>query len=178
MREGVGTASRPPLVCVVDDDPQIQRLLVRMLEAEGYRVVPAHDGEVGLRIIAEHQPDLVILDLSMPRLDGFEVCRRLRADPQTVALPVIILTAHATIEDMVAGLDAGADDFMTKPFQQMELFARMRSAFRMRNVVRRMEDAHAIVAALANAVEAKELSLRGHGERMAHRATRLAARIG
>ncbi len=169
---------REPLVCVVEDDPSIQRLLRRMLEAEGYRVVCVADGEVGLRVIAEHQPDLVLLDLTMPRMDGFEVCRRLRKDPRTVALPVIILTAHSTVEDMVAALDAGADDFVTKPFQQQELLARMRSAFRMRQVVRRMEEAHAIVAALANAVEAKDPSLDGHCRRMAHRAARLGARVG
>ncbi len=178
MGDAALAAPHAPLVCVLDDDPQVQRLLVRMLEVEGYRVIAVADGELGLRVIAEHQPDLVILDLSMPRLDGFEVCRRLRADPHTVTLPVIVLTAHASVDDMVASLDAGADDFITKPFQQIELFARMRSAFRMRAAVRRMEDAHAIVAALANAVEAKELSLRGHGQRMAHRAARLAARVG
>jgi putative two-component system response regulator len=177
MHAGPG-AQRAPLVCVVDDDSQIRSLLTHMLEREGYRVLTVADGEHALRVIAEHQPDMVLLDLTMPRMDGFEVCGRLRADPLTVALPVILLTGHSSMEDMVAGLDAGADDFMTKPFQQMELLARMRSAFRMREVVRRMEDAHAIVAALANAVEAKDKTLDGHCRRMAHRATRLAASIG
>lgn len=167
-----------PLVCVIEDDLAVQRLLIRILENEGYRAIGVADGEIGLRVISEHQPDLVLLDLTMPRMDGYEVCRRLRADPRTVALPVIILTAHTTVEEMVAGLDAGADDFVPKPFQQMELLARMRSAFRMRQIVRRMEEAQAIVAALANAVEAKDAKLEGHCRRMAHRAARLAASVG
>ncbi len=166
------------LVCVMEPDRAIQGLLTRLLRAEGYRVVTASDGEVGLRVVAEHRPDLILLELGMPRMDGYEVCRRLRADPRTVALPVIILAADSAVEEMVAGLDAGADDFLAKPFQQVELLARMRSAFRMRQVVRRMEEAHSIVAALANAVEAKDDKLDGHCRRMAHRAARLGARGG
>jgi putative two-component system response regulator len=111
-------------------------------------------------------------------MDGFEVCRRLRADDRTIALPVIMVTGHTAIDDMVAGLDAGADDFISKPFQQAELLARIRSAFRMRQVIRRMEQAHSIVAALANAVEAKDANLDNHCRRLAYRAARLAASVG
>jgi putative two-component system response regulator len=167
-----------PLVVVVEDDPSVRLLLARILETEGYRVVAVGDGEAGLLAIGEHQPDLVILDLNMPRLDGYQVCRRLRADERTVALPVIMLTGHTTLADMVAGLDAGADDFISKPFRQAELLARIRSAFRMRQVVRRMDQAHSIVAALANAVEAKDPNLDNHCRRLAYRATRLAASVG
>jgi putative two-component system response regulator len=171
-------ATTSPLVAVIDDDDAIRGMLTRILQAEGYRVVAVADGEIGLRAIAEHQPDLVILDLTMPRMDGLEVCRRLRLDPRTIALPVIMVTGHTTIDDMVAGLDAGADDFIAKPFQKLELLARIRSAFRMRQVVRRMEQAHSIVAALANAVEAKDAHLDNHCRRLAYRATRLAAGVG
>jgi DNA-binding response OmpR family regulator len=179
MAEPTPSVPESPLVAVVEDDPQVQRLLVRILQGQGYRVVAVSDDEMGLRVVAEHQPDLVLLDLTMPQLDGFEVCRRLRGDPRTVALPVMVLTAHGAIDDMVAALDAGADDFITKPFQRLELFARMRSAFRMRDVVRRMEEAQAIVAALATAVEEEDryelplatLLSRGHGA-----GTRVAAR--
>jgi DNA-binding response OmpR family regulator len=105
---------------------------------------------------AVDEPELVLLDLNLPRMDGFEVCRRLRADPLTATLPVIVLTGHTSIEDMVAALDAGADDFLAKPFQQAELLARMRSAFRLRRAITSLERATQIVAALANAVEAKD----------------------
>jgi len=93
-------------------------------------------------------------------------------------MPVIVLTAHTSTQDMVAALDAGADDFITKPFQSVELLARLRSAFRTREVIRRMEQAHDIVVALANAVEAKDLGLKDHCRHLAYRSARLAAYVG
>jgi putative two-component system response regulator len=172
------SATLAPRVAVIDDDEALRRLLTRILETAGYRVIALADGETGLRAIHEHQPDLVLLDLTLPRMDGLEVCRRLRADARTVTLPIIVLTAHRSMDDMVAALDAGADDFLTKPFQQVELLARLRSADRSRQVVMRMEQAHAIVVALVNAVEAKDRDLRDHCGRLAYRATRLAAYVG
>jgi putative two-component system response regulator len=165
-------------VAVIEDDAAVRRLLTRMLEASGYRVITSSDGDAGLRAVHEHQPDLVLLDLTLPRMDGFEVLRRLRADVRTVTLPVIVITAHAAMEDMVAALDAGADDFLTKPFQQLELLARLRSAWRSRQVVMRMEQAHAIVVALVNAVEAKDVDLKDHCRNLAYRSARLAAYVG
>ena len=111
-------------------------------------------------------------------MDGLEICRRLRADQRTVTLPIIVLTAHTSTSDMVAALDAGADDFVTKPFQQVELLARLRSSCRTREVIRRMEQAHDIVVALANAVEAKDLGLKDHCRYLAYRSARLAAYVG
>ena len=178
VAEGPWPVVDAPLVCVIEDDQAVQRLLARILMAEGYRVVSVSDGKHALSVIAEHQPHLILLDVTMPGADGHEICRRLRADPRTFALPVIIVTARGAVEDIVAGLDAGANDFVTKPFHQLELLARMRSAVRMRAVVLRMEEAHAIVAALANAVEAKDATLDGHCRRMAHRAARLAVQVG
>jgi putative two-component system response regulator len=121
---------------------------------------------------------MVILDLTLPGIDGLEVCRRLRADHRTVTLPVIVLTAHTSTSDMVAALDAGADDFVAKPFQQVELLARLRSSYRTREVIRRMEQAHDIVVSLANAVEAKDLGLKDHCRYLAYRSARLAAYVG
>ena len=167
---------RVPLVLVIEDDQTQRQLLLRMLEAAAYEAIGVGDGENGLRAIVEHQPDLVLLDLNLPRIDGFEVCRRLRADPLTSTLPVIIITAHTSSQDMVAALDSGADDFITKPFQQVELLARMRSAFRLRRAITSLERAAQIVAALSNAVEAKDarpaasLSLAGAPRRTRRRA--------
>jgi len=165
-------------VLVIEDDDAIRRLLVRSLEAEGFGVISLADGDAGIRAIHEHQPDLVLLDLTLPRVDGFDLLRRLRADARTVALPVIVLTAHTASADMVAALDAGADDYIAKPFQQAELLARVRSAWRMRQVLLRMEDAHAIVVALVNAVEAKDVDLKDHCRNLAFRAARLGAYVG
>ena len=172
--------SRPPgpRVAVIEDDGAVRRVLTRILEDAGYGVIAVADGENGLRAVAEHQPDMVVLDLSLPRMDGLEVCRRLRADGRTLTMPVIVLTAHTSTQDMVAALDAGADDFITKPFQSVELLARLRSAFRTREVIRRMEQAHDIVVALANAVEAKDLGLKDHCRHLAYRSARLAAYVG
>lgn len=167
-----------PRVAVIEDDAAVRRVLSRILEDAGYAVLAMPDGESGLRTVTEHLPDMLILDLTLPRVDGLEICRRLRADPRTVTLPIIVLTAHTSTSDMVAALDAGADDFVTKPFQQVELLARLRSSFRTREVIRRMEQAHDIVVALANAVEAKDLGLKDHCRYLAYRSARLAAYVG
>ena len=153
-------------------------MLTRLLRYEGYAAEAVPDGEGGLRAISERPPQLVLLDISLPGMDGYELCRRLRGDPQTQMLPVIVLTGHSSIEDMVAALDAGADDFLAKPYQQAELFARMRSAFRLRRAMTRLERATQIVASLANAVEAKDAGLVHHCRWLAHHSARVAARVG
>jgi len=153
-------------------------LLTRVLDAEGYDALGIGNGEMGLRAIVEYAPQLVLLDLSLPGMDGFEICRRLRSDPLTATLPVIVITAHTSMEDMVAALDAGADDFLTKPVQQVELLARMRSAMRLRRAITSLERATQIVAALANAVEAKDLGLVHHCRWLAHHAARVGASVG
>lgn len=116
-----------PRVLVVDDEPQIRRSLRVALRANGYEVEEAATGEAALEQAATRPPELVILDLSLPDLDGVEVCRRLR---EWTHLPVIILSAHGEDEVKVRALDEGADDFVTKPFSVPELLARMRVAIR------------------------------------------------
>jgi len=161
-------------ILVVEDDAANRLLLTTILGNEGYSTVTAADGEAGLRAAREHDPDAVILDIGLPALDGLEVTRLLRAREATRTLPVILLTARASMADMIQGLDAGADDFISKPFQREELLARIRSAVRMRRAVLGMETARSVVAALAGAVEAKDASTNAHCERLA----RLAAGIG
>ena len=100
-------AGTPTLVLVIDDDHTQRQILTGILEREGYTALAVGDGETGLRAIIEHQPQLVLLDLNLPRVDGYEVCRQLRADPLTATLPVMIITAHTALDDMVAALDAG-----------------------------------------------------------------------
>jgi diguanylate cyclase (GGDEF)-like protein len=117
-------------ILVVDDDHDIVRFVAMNLTMEGYDVSVAHDGEEALLMIAAAKPDLVILDVMMPRLDGVEVARRLRADPMTSALPVIMLTAKGLTVDKVVGLTAGADDYIVKPFDNSELVARIQSTLR------------------------------------------------
>jgi len=110
-----------PTILVMDDDPVIQKLLAVNFEMEGYRVVLAGDGVEGLSRVAADRPDLVLLDVMMPRMDGLEVLRHLKADDATAAIPVLMLSAKAQATDISGGLDAGADDYITKPFDPLEL---------------------------------------------------------
>jgi two-component system phosphate regulon response regulator PhoB len=121
---------RKTTLLVIEDDPDIVELLRYNLEREGYRVLVATDGERGLADAARHQPDLVLLDLMLPGLDGLEVCRRLRAQDGTRAIPVLILTAKSEEADVVIGLEMGADDYLTKPFSPRECLARVRALLR------------------------------------------------
>ena len=116
-------------ILVVEDDQEIAEVLRRTLRQEGHEVRSAGDGEEALSAAAEFLPDLVILDLGLPKLDGVEVLRRLRADDD---VPVLILTARTDLDDRVEGLDTGADDYLVKPFERQELLARMRALMRRR----------------------------------------------
>jgi DNA-binding response OmpR family regulator len=116
-------------VLVVEDDAEIADVLRRSLRNEGYEVRTSADGVEALRLAAGFFPDLVILDLGLPRLDGMEVCRRLRAEGD---VPILMLTARVETEDRVAGLDSGADDYLVKPFERQELLARIRALLRRR----------------------------------------------
>ena len=156
-----------PTVLVVEDDPSNRALLTRLLERAGYNAVAAPDGPSGLAAAFEVAPDIVLLDVGLPGMDGLAICRRLRADPRTVALPVVLLTGRTSVDDVVAGLDAGADDFLAKPFHEAELLARLRSARRLARVMAEMESAQGVVAALANAVEAKDSMTEHHCQRLA-----------
>jgi diguanylate cyclase (GGDEF)-like protein len=117
-------------VLVVDDDVDVARFIEVNLRLEGFDVVVAHDGQEALEVIGEEVPDLALLDVMMPRIDGVELCRRLRSDPLTASLPVIMLTAKSLSADKVVGLTAGADDYIIKPFDTLELIARVQSTLR------------------------------------------------
>ena len=117
-------------VLVAEDDPHVLELVKYHLEREHYRVLTAADGHSAWRLAIEALPDLVVLDLMLPGLDGYDVCRRLRRDPRTASVPIIMLTARASETDKVLGLELGADDYVTKPFSPRELVARIRARLR------------------------------------------------
>jgi adenylate cyclase len=121
-------------VLVVDDTPQNVKLLADLLDAKGYRVRTAASGEEALRLVAEDPPDLVLLDVMMPGLSGYDVCRRLRTSPRTALLPVVMVTSLDPHSERVAGIEAGADDFLSKPINQPELFARVTSLLRIKRL--------------------------------------------
>ena len=120
----------PSRVLIVEDEPDIRDVLAWHLEREGYRVTRSADGAQALREIAAQPPDLVLLDLMLPGLGGLEVCRRLRQDPATAGLPVIMLTAKGDEVDRIVGLEVGADDYIVKPFSPKEVLARVRAVLR------------------------------------------------
>ena len=117
-------------ILVADDDPAILRLVEVNLKLEGFEVITAADGEEALRLVLETMPALVLLDVMMPKLDGYEVCTRIRADGRTRHVNVIMLTAKSLSADKIVGLTSGADDYVLKPFDPMELIARVRSTLR------------------------------------------------
>ncbi len=120
-----------PLLLIVEDDPSLREVIRLGLEGEGFRTVTAEDGPGALLAFASHNPDLVLLDVMLPGLDGFAVCRELR---KISLVPIVMLTARTSTEDVVDGLESGADDYVTKPFEFPELVARVRSVLRRASV--------------------------------------------
>jgi class 3 adenylate cyclase/CheY-like chemotaxis protein len=137
--EGEPIVRSPPRILVVDDNPTNIRILQVRLGAEGYDIVTAADGEEALAAARADPPDLILLDIMMPRLDGIEVCRRLRADPAFPFTPIILVTAMADSKDVVAGLEAGGDEYLTKPVDHAALAARVRSMLRIKSLHDRAE---------------------------------------
>ena len=119
--------AKKPTILTADDDPQLLRLVSRNLELEDYEVVTASNGQQALEMIETQTPDLVLLDVMMPKMDGFTVCQRVR---EFSAVPIILITARGQDQDKVRGLDLGADDYLTKPFSVDELLARVRAVLR------------------------------------------------
>src|ERR1700724_3782186 len=121
---------KPPRILVVDDNEMNRDILVTRLDTQGYELLQAADGEEALAAARHHLPDVILLDVMMPKIDGIEVCRRLKSDSTLPFMPIILVTAKADSKDVVAGLDAGADEYLTKPIDQPALVARVKSVLR------------------------------------------------
>jgi CheY-like chemotaxis protein len=122
----------PPRILVADDNETNRDILATRLEANGYEVLHAGDGEQALAVTREHRPDLILLDIMMPKLDGIEVCRRIKGDAALPFTPIVLVTAKAESSDVVEGLDAGADEYLTKPIDQKALVARVKALLRVK----------------------------------------------
>jgi putative two-component system response regulator len=165
-------------ILVVDDEPANRELMIELLEPQGYRIVTAVDGQAALEEFARHQPDLVLLDIMMPKVDGVEVCRRLKKNPETRLTPVVLVTALSAKEDRVRGIEAGADDFLNKPIDRIELMARVRSLLNLKAYTDELERAESVLFALARSIEGRDPYTRGHCERLSDYSERLGRRLG
>lgn len=165
-------------VLVVDDEPVNLALVRAQLKTLGCDVEFAGDGEAALSSVRDNPPDLVLLDVQMPGPDGFEVCRLIKANPETRLLPIVMMTALNAVGDRVTALEAGADDFLAKPVAAVELRARVQSMLRLKYVYDRLDDTERVVFALARAVEAKDSYTEAHTLRVAERSVALGTAFG
>jgi putative two-component system response regulator len=179
-------ASRAPLetnaprgrVVVVDDEPANVRLLTRQLARDGHVVLAVANGDEALDLIAREQPDLVLMDVVMPRRDGYETCRALKENAATRLIPIVLVTSLSDSADKVRGLEAGADDFLTKPVNTSELLARVRALVRLKRYTDDLESAEAVMLTLGETIEARDAYTEGHCERLAAYAVTLGRALG
>jgi putative two-component system response regulator len=165
-------------VLIADDEDANLVLLSLIMSRLGYETATAMDGEAALSAVVRERPDLILLDVNMPLLNGFEVCRRLKGDPATRLIPVVLITGLLGVEDRVRGIDAGADDFLSKPFVQLELEARVRSLRRLKRYTDELDSAASLILSLGRTIEARDPGTQGHCERLATYATALGAHLG
>ena len=171
----MGTAGT---VLVIDDQPQSLEAMREALLPLGFEVWQAMDGEAGLVLAKERQPDVILLDVMMPGMDGYEVCRRLKADEETRLLPVVFLTGLDSRDARLRGLEAGATDFLTKPFSLVELEVRVRNLVSFRRLTQDLDDAEKMLFAVARAVEARDEGTGEHCDRLSQLAAQLATHMG
>jgi cyclic di-GMP phosphodiesterase len=176
-----GPAERSPelqTVLVVDDEPAFASYLSRLLLHEGYSVDIALNGQAALARVAERQPDLILLDIVMPDLSGLDVCRRLKADPATRLTPIVFVTGLDAREQRLEGISAGADDFLTKPVDSLEVLTRVRSLLRVKRFTDDLDSAASIMMTLAVMIEARDGNAEGHCHRIANYATAIGRHFG
>ena len=161
----------PGKVLVVDDEAANVRLLKTLLTREGYGVVTASDGDEAIAMVASELPDLVVMDVLMPKLSGYDVCERIKQNPATRLTPVVLITALHAREHKIRGINAGADDFLTKPVDPHELKARVRSLVRLKRYTDDLDSAESVIMSLALVIEARDAYTDGHCQRLASYAT-------
>jgi len=165
-------------ILVVDDEPGNISVLTRVMKRECYDVISAPNGELALDAVAKERPDIVLLDVNMPEVSGFDVCRHLKREAATRLLPVILITGLSASEDRVRGIEAGADDFLSKPFAIDELRARVRSLTRLKRYTDELESAESVILSLALTIEARDPYTKGHCDRLARYAVALGRHLG
>jgi putative two-component system response regulator len=165
-------------VLIVDDMVENLEVMAGALEPAGYQIETAPDGKAAVEAALRDPPDLILMDVNMPRLSGFEACRQIKADPRTHLVPIVLVTALVAREDRIAGIAAGCDDFLTKPVDFEQLLARSRVLLRTKALVDELEVAENVFVSLATVLDAKDAYTRGHSERVASYAEALGGDVG
>ena len=178
MIDSFSDISRRSRILVADDTDSVRALFRKLLTADGHEVIAVEDGVAALAAVQEHRPDVILLDVGMPQLDGLEVCRRLKSDPQTRLTPVVLVTGLSDMSDRIKGIEAGADEFLSKPVHPHELRARVTSLTRMKHLIDALDSAEAAFMALALTIEARDPNTNGHCERLARQTVMLGRALG
>ncbi|MGA9884395.1 MAG: HD domain-containing phosphohydrolase [Candidatus Acidiferrales bacterium] len=165
-------------ILIVDDELAARSALAILLRRGGYEVSEASDGPSALSACASFRPDLVLLDILMPGMSGFEVCRRIKATPETRLTPVVLITGLSATEDRIQGINSGAEDFLSKPIDVNELMARVHSLVRLKLFTDELEHAESVLFTLAYSIEARDPYTHGHCERLADMSSRLGEKLG
>jgi putative two-component system response regulator len=165
-------------ILVADDEESNRELLEELLSREGFEVVTAADGLSALQELNRLQPDLVLLDVLMPRMSGLDVCEKIKANPETYLIPVILVTSLSEKQDRIKGIRVGADDFLSRPVDRTELLARVRSLLTLKQRTDELERAESVLFTLARSIEGKDPYTHGHCERLANYSTRLGEHLG
>ena len=173
--------SNPPIagtILIADDQPANRELLTELLSTQGFKVIPAADGSEALEQLGRVPTDLVVLDVMMPRMTGFEVCKEIKANPDTYLIPVILVTGLSDKENRIEGIRVGADDFLTRPVDRTELLARVTSLLKLKYRTDELERAESVLFTLARSIEGKDPYTHGHCERLAEYSAALAQHVG
>lgn len=165
-------------VLIVDDNIQNLALLEAHLSSQGYKVIKARNGVEALEKVRSESIDLVILDIMMPGMDGYEVCRKIKEDEETRIIPVVMVTALQEVKDRIEGIEAGADDFISKPYNKLELFTRVKSLLKVKRLNEELERAQNVLYSLATALEVNDPYTYGHSERVSELSAKVARKIG
>lgn len=163
---------------IVDDNPVNVELLKAQLKHYPYTLLTAFDGEEALAKVHQEAPDLVLLDLMMPKVSGYEVCRKIKQNKETQFIPVIVITALSELDDKLKAIELGADDFLVKPFNKLELTTRIKSLLNLKALHDDVDRSENILFSLVRALEAKDVYTRGHSERVAQYGAALAKKLG
>ena len=166
------------LVLAVDDNEQNLQLLEEYLSSWGYDAVLAHDGQEAIELYPKHDPSIIVLDVMMPNVDGYEACSRIKSSPGGRTIPILMLTALTGTEDKIRALECGADDFLNKPINRDELRTRIRSLIKIRNLRKELDSSENIIMALTSALESKDPRTMGHVQRVAEYAAHLCMKLG